>query len=439
LAFPNVDPELRMSLAEHLTELRSRLLKCTLAVLVLGAISLLFAKPIFGIMMQPVLDALPEGGRALIYTSGIEELNVLMKVGVYCGLFLTTPVILIQIWGFVSPGLYPEERRYALPFVMMGSVAFLLGALFCYFAVLPSMFKFLLNEEEALAVESRLDSARLRTDDALRFLRLGDAERAGVLAREARAALAAEGEGKMGEPERTPSESADVAAPLEGLGRLLGKMGGPELTPSESVDVGARLEGLGRLLDSAADGFGVPARLVLRQALEKRVEAADAFARKDFQKASQAMEEAASLMAGVAPTRTEELARLWKLEKELAAAHARHEALRWTRPMLTMHEQLSLVLVLILAFGIIFELPLVMALLGVVGVVRSQWLIRYQRHAFVVCLIAAALITPTGDVVNLSLMAGPMLLCYEMGVLAVWLIERRRAKGEAATSITPTP
>src|SRR5687767_11181515 len=190
-----------MSLAEHLTELRSRLLRCTLAVLVLGAISLLFAKPIFGLMMQPVLAALPEGGRALIYTSGIEELNVLMKVGVYCGLFLTTPVILFQIWGFVSPGLYPEERRYALPFVMMGSMAFLLGALFCYFAVLPSMFKFLLNEEEALAVESRLDTAKLRTEDALRFLRLGDAERAGQLAKEANTALVADGDGKMGEPE----------------------------------------------------------------------------------------------------------------------------------------------------------------------------------------------------------------------------------------------
>jgi sec-independent protein translocase protein TatC len=141
----------------------------------------------------------------------------------------------------------------------------------------------------------------------------------------------------------------------------------------------------------------------------------------------------------VAPTRTEELAGLWKLEKVLAAGHAYHEALLWTRPMLTMSEQLSLVLVLLLAFGVIFELPLVMALLGVVGVVRSQWLVRYQRHAFVVCLIVAALITPTGDVVNLSLMAGPMLLCYELGVLAVWLIERRRARNEAAASISPTP
>ncbi len=79
-----------------------------------------------------------------------------------------------------------------------------------------------------------------------------------------------------------------------------------------------------------------------------------------------------------------------------------------------------------------------MALLGLVGVVRAGFLMKYQRHAFVVCLIAAAILTPTGDVVNLSLMAGPMLLCYELGVLAVWLIERKRAKQEAETGITPT-
>src|ERR1044071_5448894 len=104
-----------MRLAEHLTELRSRPPKCVVAVFVLGAVAMVFAKPIFGLMMKPVLDALPPDGRALVYTSGIEEINVLMKVGVYCGIFLTTPVILAQIWGFVSPGLYPEERKYAGP------------------------------------------------------------------------------------------------------------------------------------------------------------------------------------------------------------------------------------------------------------------------------------------------------------------------------------
>jgi sec-independent protein translocase protein TatC len=105
--------------------------------------------------------------------------------------------------------------------------------------------------------------------------------------------------------------------------------------------------------------------------------------------------------------------------------------------MLTMKEQLSLVLLLELALGIIFELPIVMALLAAVGIVRASFLMRYQRHAFVVCLIAAAIITPTGDAVNLALMAGPMVLCYELGVLAAWLIERRRKGAESTALTTP--
>ncbi|ATB42744.1 preprotein translocase subunit TatC [Cystobacter fuscus] len=397
---------------EHLSELRSRLIKCIAAVFVLGAVSLVFARPIFGLLMRPVLDALPPDGRSLVYTSGIEEINVLMKVGVYCGIFLTTPVLLWQIWGFVAPGLYPEERRYASPFVFMGTLAFLLGALFCYFAVLPSMFQFLLNEEESTATAQRLDVGRLRADDALRFLSIGEAERAGRLAQETSTALKADGAGAMPEAAREPSEK---------------------------VELEARLSGLGRLVDAAAQGFNtVPARVVLRQTVEKRAEAVEAYAREDFSASSRAMDEAASLLAGVAPSRAEEVAGLWRLEKELALGKARYVAQAWTRPMLTMEEQLSLVLLLLLSFGIIFELPLVMALLGVVGIIKASFLLKYQRHAFVVCLILAAVLTPTGDVVNLSLMAGPMLMCYEMGVIAVWLIERRRAKNAAETGITPT-
>ena len=101
------------------------------------------------------------------------------------------------------------------------------------------------------------------------------------------------------------------------------------------------------------------------------------------------------------------MAAVWELEKLLGVAQARTESLNWTRPMLSMEEQLTLVLVLELAFGVIFELPLVMAVLGLVGLVSSKFLFKYQRHAFVVCLIVAAIITPTGDAVNLALMAGP--------------------------------
>jgi len=91
-----------------------------------------------------------------------------------------------------------------------------------------------------------------------------------------------------------------------------------------------------------------------------------------------------------------------------------------------MSEQLSLVLVLELAFGLIFELSLVMMVLGMVGLVKSSFLFKYQRHALVVCLVVAAILTPTGDAVNLALMAGPMLLCYELGVVLVWIVEKRR-------------
>jgi sec-independent protein translocase protein TatC len=69
-------------------------------------------------------------------------------------------------------------------------------------------------------------------------------------------------------------------------------------------------------------------------------------------------------------------------------------------------------------------------------VVNAKWLMKYQRHAFLLCLAAAAVITPTGDVINLSIMAGPMFICYELGVLAVWVVERRRKKDDP--SLMPT-
>ncbi|MFZ5471686.1 MAG: twin-arginine translocase subunit TatC [Myxococcota bacterium] len=403
-----------MSLGEHLTELRARLLRCTLSVLVLGTASLIFAKTLYGLLMRPVLMALPPESSALVYTSAIEEINVFMKVGIYCGVFLTTPVILWQLWGFVSPGLYAAERRLAGPFVVLGSLAFLGGLAFAYFVVLPGMFQFLLREESSVALEARLDAARLREQDALRFLRLGDLERAGKLAEKATDELSADGEGQASSAE--------------------GDMG-VTLVPKRAVEVVARLEGLGRLVDASSQGLGGAARPVLAQVMDKRVEAIAAFEKRDLEKAETLVEEAARMLAGVAPEHTAELDHLWRLEKDLGLGKARYEALNWTRPMLSMQQQLTLVLVLLLAFGVIFELPLVMAVLGMAGLVKSKWLFKYQRHAFVVCLILAAIITPTGDVVNLSLMAGPMLACYELGVLAVWVIEKRR--GKAQTAIAP--
>lgn len=404
--------EFRMSLAEHLGELRSRLLRVVIAVLVLGGGSLVFAKTIYGLLMRPVLDALPPEAPTLVYTSAIEEINVYMKVGLYCGVILTTPVILWQLWGFVSPGLYPDEKKLAGPFVVFGTLAFVAGAVFCYFVLLPQMFTFLLREETAVALERRLDTAKLRAQDAMRFLRLGELQRAADLAKEAANDLEASGEGQA---------KAD------------GRLGINLVVSKNNVDALSRLEGLGTLIDATREGVGDPARPVLSRVMDVRLKAIEAFGKRDFSDTIRLTDEAAAQLAAASTDHTSTFSELWRLQRDLGAGKAEYEANNWTRPMLSMSEQLTLVLVLELALGVIFELPLVMALLAMVGLVKASWLFKYQRHAFVVCLIVAAVITPTGDAVNLALMAGPMLFCYELGVLLVWLIEKRRKKQLAAT------
>lgn len=395
--------EAKMSLMEHLMELRSRLLRFTIAVLVLGSASLVFARDLYGLLMRPVLLALPPDAASLVYTSAIEEINVLMKIGLYAGLFLSTPVLLWQIWGFVAPGLYDNEKSLAGPFILFGSLSFLAGAVFCYFVVLPQMFQFLLQNDEASAIEHRLEGAAFREEDALRFLRLSKFDAAGAMARAAIGDLERSGEGQ------TTDDRATMA-----------------ILPKANVEGRGRLEGLGRLLDASTVVLGAQERAPLAGVLETHHLAVKAFERGDFDEVARLTDEGASQLGHMLPGQAENLASLWKLERLLSAGRARAQSVSWTRPMLSMTEQLTLVLVLIVAFGVIFELPLVMMLLGMVGIVTSAFLFKYQRHAFVVCLILAAIITPTGDVVNLSLMAGPMLLCYELGVLLVWLGERRR-------------
>ncbi len=401
----------RMTLSEHLGELRKRLFRCVIAILVLGVVALLFARPIFALLMRPVLHALPPTQRSLIYTSGIEELNVLMKVGLYAGIFLSTPVILWQLWGFVAPGLYPRELRYATPFVLLGSLAFLTGALFCYLVLLPTMFRFLLNDSQAAATRGRVEGGQAREAEVLRLVRIGELERAADVAQASQSRLTASGDGSV------PASPGSV----EG-----------------AVDMISRMDALGRLIDATRDGLGATAFPALRQVMERRLEALEASQAGNGARASELLEQSASLLAGAAGPHGPELARIWKLEKVLSVGQEQLATEGWTRPLLTMSEQLSLVLMLLLALGVIFELPLVMALLATLGVVKASFLMKYQRHAFVVCLIAAAVITPTGDAVNLGLMAGPMVLCYELGVVAAWLIEKRKARDAAETAITPT-
>jgi sec-independent protein translocase protein TatC len=334
---------------------------------------------------------------------------VLMKVGLYAGIFLSMPVILWQLWGFVAPGLYPAERRYAAPFVLVGSLAFLAGAAFCYFVLLPTMFRFLLTGEAA-PVQARVEQVQAREGEVLRLVSLGAFDRAAQQAGSALGALTASGDGQV---------AAEDGQAISG-----------------TVDRQARFEALGRLFDAMHAALGPAGVPVLKKAMDRRLAALDALQTGQDASADVAIEESAALVAGAAGAQGGEVARVWRLERAVAFGQHQLAAEAWTRPLLTMSEQLSLVLLLLLALGIIFELPLVMALLAALGVVKASFLMRYQRHAIIVCLIVAAIITPTGDAVNLSLMAGPMIACYELGVLAAWLIEKRKKRNAAETALT---
>jgi sec-independent protein translocase protein TatC len=359
------------------------------------------ARAIYGWLMRPVLLALPPGSDALVFTSAVEELNVLLKVGLYSGVCLATPVALWQLWGFVAPGLHSNERRLAGPFVVGGTLAFVTGSLFCYLAMLPPMFSFLLRDAGQMERETDLERLSLREQRALAALRSGDDA----------AALAETGRALAEWRERPVLEGA--VARIRPLDRRR--------------DVQARLEGVARMLDALAARWPAEARAA---AFDAHGAALEAWHAGELDAAEQGCERALAALTASSAAPDATLEPLWELERALAAGRGELAAARWTRPMLAMDSQLNLVLVLMLATGLVFELPLLLAVLGMAGIVSSSFLMRYQRHAFVICVLLSALITPTSDVFNLALMTAPMLVCFELGVLAVWLVERRRARRE---------
>lgn len=119
----------QMSLAEHLTELRSRVIRSVVAI-ALGAVVGWFLYPqILDILIDPYCEILPQDRPCrLIVTDPLEGFSIRIKLAAYVGLVLASPVVLWQLWRFITPGLYDKEKRYAIPFVLSSIVLFLLGA-----------------------------------------------------------------------------------------------------------------------------------------------------------------------------------------------------------------------------------------------------------------------------------------------------------------------
>ncbi len=132
----------QMSLVEHLTELRYRLIKAFQGIILGVGLSVYFSEEILSIIRRPVLKYLgPNGG--LVFTGVMDKFMAHLKVGVLGGVILTCPYWLYHVWKFISPGLYKHEQRYAAGFIIFGTLLFMCGVSFVYFLVYPAAFEYL--------------------------------------------------------------------------------------------------------------------------------------------------------------------------------------------------------------------------------------------------------------------------------------------------------
>src|SRR5262249_51344695 len=246
----NDTDEGKMSFFEHLAELRSRILWSLVAAGVGLVISPYFTDRVMKSLVDHVLKIKP------VFTSPTEGFWTYMKVAMILGLFIAMPVVLWNVWAFIAPGLHKHEKKYAAPFVIIGSVLFLLGGAFALLVVVPFAVQFLVN-------------------------------------------------------------------------------------------------------------FGQ------QQGLQ---------------------------------------------------------------PMLSISSSVDFILKFTLAFGLVFELPVVITLLSMIGVVTPQFLSKNRKYAILINFITAAVLTPTPDALNQTLMAGPLIVLYEIGIISARIFGRKAEKAAAAAA-----
>jgi sec-independent protein translocase protein TatC len=246
----------KMSLLQHLEELRKRIIISAIAITGCFLACWWKADYIFGYMQRPIVKALTAHhmDTQLVYTAPTEPFNIYMKVGMVAGIFVASPIVLYQVWLFIAPGLFRNEKRYVLPFMFSTVALFLAGGIFGYFMVYPAALDFLI-------------------------------------------------------------------------------------------------------------GYG------------------DQF-----------------------------------------------------RPMITITEYTDLFLTIIVGLGVVFEMPILIFFLALMGIVDAGWLWRNLRYSILVIFIIAAIVTPTTDILNMCIFAAPMIVLYLFSIGVAWLVHPKRRKEREAKS-----
>jgi sec-independent protein translocase protein TatC len=153
---PTEDSGLQESFLSHLFELRDRVIKSALAIIAVFICLVYWAPDIFHLFAQPLLKALPAGGK-MIVTDVTGSFFVPMKVTMLVAFLIALPVVMYQIWAFIAPGLYLHERKLILPLVVSSYSLFIIGMAFAYFLVFPTVFNFMASYNAPLGAEMSTD------------------------------------------------------------------------------------------------------------------------------------------------------------------------------------------------------------------------------------------------------------------------------------------
>lgn len=162
----------KMPLTQHLEELRWRMIWALIAVGVAFAACYNLADWLFMFLTRPLLSQ-GTGSVQLIGTGVTEAFFTKLKVSLIASIFLASPVIFHQAWQFVAPGLYEQEKRHALPFVMFASAFFVLGAAFCYVVVFPVGYAFFVEQYQTIGVQPSIRISEYLSFSARMLLAFG--------------------------------------------------------------------------------------------------------------------------------------------------------------------------------------------------------------------------------------------------------------------------
>lgn len=149
----------KMSFLEHLDELRKRIIRSLLFIGAGFVISCFYITQLFDFIMKPLQGMLPPGDK-LVYTEPSEAFVLYIKIAAIAGLILASPGVMSQVWLFVAPGLYAHEKKMAIPFVVLSSGFFILGAAFSHYVVFPMTWRFFVGfSNDYLSFMPRIEPA----------------------------------------------------------------------------------------------------------------------------------------------------------------------------------------------------------------------------------------------------------------------------------------